>query len=205
MIVCLEGINGSGKTALAQALADRWQARYGTPADVVDPVRHSAFGRAVWTAIMAADRLDAWAESLAFMSARLDGMADLLARYGPASDRLCVLERYAGAVVAYGAVAGADEGVLQALESILTRGADIARTVLVDTPGVVAASRLARQTGKNRFETQGPGYLESVRREYLRWARSRGIPVVDGTGPLADLTSVADDIVSGLAASRVEP
>lgn len=194
MIICLEGINGAGKTTLATAIADRWHAAEGRAAAMAEPVQRTEFGRRVRTAIMSTADLDADAEALAFASARLHA-ASLLR--GPEAD-LTILERWAGGVVAYGTVAGTSSVLLHALETVLAAALPIDRTLLVDVPGAVAARRLATQADANRFETNGAGYLEQVRREYLGWARTRQVSVISGTDSRERLDAWARDLVDGL-------
>ncbi|MFJ6392827.1 dTMP kinase [Streptomyces sp. NPDC091972] len=197
MIICLEGINGSGKTSLAQILMDSWLAAGGRTAVKAEPVQSTAFGRDVRTAIMETGDLNPEAEALAFASARLHA-ADAI---DPAAEDLVVLERWAGAVVAYGTVAGTDSLLLSALESVLSASVAIDRTVVVDVPGLVAAERLATQSDTNRFETMGADYLEQVRQSYLDWGRNHECVVVPGTLPHNDAQAWATELVSSLLAS----
>lgn len=173
MIICIEGINGSGKTTLARALLDQWPRGQ---AAATDPVQHTVFGQVVRTAIMAADQLTADAETLAFASARLHTAGALAPARCPPPMEMIILERWAGAVVAYGTVAGASPFLLRVLEAALTGALPVDVTVLLDTPGEVAEARVTRLGDRNRFETQGPGYLERVRRQYLAWDRSGRSP-----------------------------
>ncbi|MBE1530369.1 dTMP kinase [Actinomadura algeriensis] len=197
MIVCIEGVNGSGKTTLATALAGMWSHGH---ARTLDPARHTVFGDTLRTAIMAATGLTADAETLAFASARLHTAGILAAdRCPPASD-LVVLERWAGAVAAYGAVAGGSPFLLRALEGTLTGALPIDVTVLVDVPGDIAADRLRRLGDRNRFETQGPAYLERVRRQYLAWAALRQVPVINGQQKAASVREQVAELIQARAA-----
>ncbi|MFI0354261.1 dTMP kinase [Actinomadura sp. 9N407] len=191
MIVCIEGINGSGKTTLAHTLARRWP--HGN-AQAIDPVLHTGFGATVRTAIMTTEALTADAETLAFASARLHTAAVLAADRCPPAHQLIVLERWAGAVTAYGTVAGASPFLLRALEGALAGALPVDVPVLLDVPGDVAEERLRGLGTRNRFETQGPGYLERVRRHYLTWASIRQVPVINGQ----QATLTAAEQVTGL-------
>jgi thymidylate kinase len=190
VIVCLEGVNGCGKTTLAGALTSWWSG----PAEVADPVQATGFGRHVRSAIMDAAGLTADAETLAFVSARLDGATAL---DGVAHDGLLVLERWGGAVVAYGSVAGSNPFLLNSLESVLAGALPVDLTILIDVPGTVAASRLASmEEAANRFETIGPDYLEHVRRSYLAWATMRHVPVIAGTDPTEQQLHTIRDLIT---------
>ncbi|MFE7935700.1 hypothetical protein ACFU6S_44675, partial [Streptomyces sp. NPDC057456] len=141
--------------------------------------------------------------ALAFASARLHA-ADALT---PAPEDLVVLERWAGAVVAYGTVAGTDSLLLSALESVLSSSMVVDCTVVVDVPGETAAERLAVQTDTNRFETMGSDYLEQVRQSYLDWAGRRDCVIVPGTLPRDEAESWAAELVNSLLtnARRIDP
>lgn len=205
MIVCFEGINGAGKTTLAKSVIERWRIASGRNAFRIEPMRHTEFGRRVREAIMNTPDLDVIAETLAFASARLHSAANLLPSGADESADLVIAERWAGAVVAYGAAAGTEPPLLHVLESLLTASARIDRTVLVDVPGAVAAARLARQTDRNRFETAGAEYLEDVRQNYLAWSNARSVALVDGMWPSDTVSTWIDGFVDSLLTTQRLP
>ena len=195
MIICLEGINGSGKTFLADVLMDRWMALGGRDARKLEPVQGTAFGRGIFAAIMSTTDLNPDAETLAFASARLHA-ASMVA---PGANDLIVLERWAGAVVAYGTVSGTDPELLASLESILLSSMAINHTVVVDVSGQTATQRLSIQSGRNRFEMNGPDYLENVRRCYLDWARCHApATIASGTMSCPEYVTWATDLINTL-------
>jgi dTMP kinase len=200
MIVCLEGINGSGKTTLAAALVAHWRAARGAVAGLAEPVQRTDFGRTVRSAIMNTHDLDIQAETLAFTSARLHAARSLHQDAEVRGAELVVLERWAGAVVAYGTAVGTDHALLDALEGVLTAALPIDRTVLVDVSGALASDRLRAETAPNRFETIGPDYLERVRAGYLTWAGRRDVTVVSGALPPERVAAWAAELVDGLVA-----
>jgi dTMP kinase len=97
------------------------------------------------------------------------------------SGNLVILERWAGAIVAYGRAAGTSEQILAALEMALTTALPHCKSFLIDVPGVVAADRLRATNDPNKFETRGHEYLDQVGREYRRWASDRNVRVIDGS------------------------
>ncbi len=184
MIVCLEGTNGCGKTTLAHALAERWRAEGGT-AQIIDPTLATDFGKQLRAAVMDAvrhDEISGDTETLAFAAARLQSTRTLRCVGRQPAD-LLIVERWTAALIAYGAVAEANQTLLSAIRDVLDAALPIEGTAYLDVPGAVAQHRLARQTEHNRFETLGSGYLENVRGHYLSWAASNGIPTIDGTRP----------------------
>jgi dTMP kinase len=198
MITCIEGINGSGKTTLARALVEGWP--HGRAA-AIDPVQHTTYGQAVRAVIMAADGLTADSETLAFASARLHTAGILAPARCPPAGEMIILERWAGAVVAYGTVAGASPFLLRALEAALTGALPADVTVLLDAPGEIAEARVTRLGDRNRFETQGAGYLERVRRQYLAWASIRQIPVINGLQDPATVARQVSELIRYRAAA----
>ncbi|MBL4844324.1 MAG: hypothetical protein JKY65_02255 [Planctomycetes bacterium] len=195
MIVCLEGINGSGKTTLGNGLLAIWA---GGSACTIDPTQHTPFGRALRTAIMAETSLGADVETLAFASARLR-TAEVLTSPAPEARDLVVLERWAGAVMAYGTVAGASPVLLEAVEQRLLSALPIDITVLLDLPGGDAEARVNQLAERNRFETQGSGYLERIRRQYLAWASNRQVSVVDGRQEVATIVELVAELMKAKA------
>jgi thymidylate kinase len=197
LIICLEGINGCGKSTLAAAVAEAWKRQKGCPAAVVEPVQLTAFGRAVRTAIMQEPTLEATAETLAFASARMHACRVIRAQGSEAANKLVILERWVGAVVAYGRVAGTDEAILLALEASLGASLPMRGTFVLDVPGAVAAARLGTTSGPNKFETRGDAYLDAVGKQYGRWAEDRNVPVLAGHGhSVADLVELVLNLIN---------
>src|SRR6266542_2840039 len=162
VIVCLEGTNGCGKTTLAHALAERWRAEGGT-AQIIDPTLATDFGKQLRAAVMDAvrhDEISGDTETLAFAAARLQSTRTLRCVGRQPAD-LLIVERWTAALIAYGAVAEANQTLLSAIRDVLDAALPIEGTAYLDVPGTVAQHRLARQTEHNRFETLGSGYLET--------------------------------------------
>ena len=124
-----------------------------------------------------------------------DRRAQIIDQHHPTPETLIVLERWAGAVIAYGAVAGTNPFLLRARESVLVAALPVDHTILLDVPGTLAAARLAELPGTNRFETIGSDYLERVRRQYRAWASMRHIPVLNGRLPTKDLAAQITDLL----------
>lgn len=191
MIICVEGVNGSGKSTFAEVLGAAWAEATGSLWTLVDPSQRTDFGRSVRQAVMDGDRIDAAAEALAFAAARLDGMADFLATaQAEEVQQLFVVERWAGAVWAYGRAELSDPAVSDLVEALLWQEMQVP-TVLVDTVGETAHDRLRGMTDLNKFETRGVHYLDSVAGYYREWATRRDVPIVDGTDDLDKLRSRA--------------
>jgi thymidylate kinase len=202
-IMCVEGVNGSGKSTFAGVLGTVWTEAGGSMWTLLDPAQHTQFGRSVRQAVMDGDRVDAAAEALAFAAARIDGMAGFLATGtvpaaaptssgtlsmapAQAGEQLLVVERWAGAVWAYGRADQCDQAATDLVEALLWRQLQLP-TVLVDTAGEAAHNRLSGTTDLNKFETRGVAYLDSVAAYYREWAARRDVAIVDGTDDLDEL------------------
>lgn len=200
MILCLEGINGAGKSSFAGIVERVWRETTGGHARRVDPVQHTAFGRGVRKAIMDSQWVDADAEALAFAAARLDGITALRAQATePAT--LLVLERWAGAVAAYGRAEHGESGLVDLLETLLWERGGFP-CILIDTPGGIAQGRLDNLTQRNKFETRGSSYLDAVGAHYREWASRRRVTVVDGTASEQDLLRNARHLLTATEVVR---
>jgi thymidylate kinase len=201
VIVCLEGINGAGKTTLAGALVNRWQANMPGGASQADPLKVTSFARRIRNAVMTTSNLPADAEALAFTSARLHTAARLSR---PTPGDLVLVERWAGAVVAYGAAAGTNSALLGELEATLSTALRADCTLLLDLPAAVACGRLTSAPSLNRFETAGTGYLERVRLQYQIWAAASKATILDATMSPQHLASAAIGVITPLIAPPAE-
>ncbi|MGH8010259.1 MAG: hypothetical protein ACREQ3_24965, partial [Candidatus Binatia bacterium] len=121
MIVVVEGINGAGKTMVARMLADLLSTDYRLRVDIADPALHTPFGRGIWSSIMETRDLGADAQLLAFASARLDGSAAIASLLRVSPRRVVILERWSGALEAYGLAEEVDGHLLDAVLARMAR------------------------------------------------------------------------------------
>jgi dTMP kinase len=195
-LIALEGIDGSGKSTQARALAAALGARLThEPGDtplgarlreiLLTPEASGTPGPAprAEALLMAADR----AEHVA-----------LVLQPALAAGEWVVTERYSGSTLAYqGWGRGLPVGELASIVSWAAGGVTADLSVLVDVTPEVAAGRLGRRGGADRLERLGPGFAARVREGFLAQAEAdpAGWAVVDGTAEVAALSAHILDVV----------
>jgi dTMP kinase len=179
-LIALEGIDGSGKSTQARALADALGARL-THEPGATPL--GARLREILLAPGAADArgITPRAEALLMAADRAEHVA-LVLEPALAAGEWVVTDRYSGSTVAYqGWGRGLPPEELASLVSWAAGGLAADLSLLIDVTPEVAAERLGGKA--DRLERLGPGFAARVREGFLaqagadpaRWA------VVDGT------------------------
>jgi dTMP kinase len=167
--VALEGIDGSGKTTVAEALRAELEARGLRPLLLREP-GSTPLGERVRRLLLDPDlgSLSPWTEVALFTACRAEMVAH---EVRPALDdgRAVLLDRYYYSTLAYQADAhGLQRGVVTELSRLAVDGLEPRPVLLLDLPVKVA---LARQSGPaDRMEAKGAEFLERVRQSYRRQA-----------------------------------
>ncbi|MHB8329052.1 MAG: dTMP kinase [Acidimicrobiales bacterium] len=191
-LIALEGVDGSGKTTQARALAD------GLGALLTHEPGATELGRRL-RAVLLDPELEAVcdrAEALLMIADRAQHVVEVLL---PALDagRWVVTDRFSGSTLAYqGHGRGLDLEELGRLVDWATGGLRPDLTVLVDVPPALARSRRG-DASSDRLESLDLDFHDRVRRGYValagadpdRWA------VVDGSGAVQD---VAADVLGAV-------
>jgi dTMP kinase len=209
--VTLEGIEGAGKSTVAQGLVAALQQRGidvvqtrepgGTP--LAERVRELVLGRG-------AEAVDPVAELLLMMAARSLHLANLIR---PALDagRWVICDRFTDATRAYqGAGRGLDEALIETLAAAVQQGLEPDCTLVLDVPVEMGLARAARRTaGRDRFEEETRPFFERVRARYLEIARAepRRCRLIDASAAqpsvLAQaLAALADWLPAGQGSAR---
>ncbi len=188
-LVALEGIDGSGKSTQARALAEALGARL-TFEPGATPV-----GARLRELLLApgAPTPSPRAEALLMAADRAEHVAKVIAPALEAGEWV-VTDRFAGSTLAYqGAGRGLEVHELASIVSWTTGGLLADLSVLVDVPVAVAAARLAaaERGDADRMERLGPqfatrvraGFLEQAAADPARWV------VVDGEAEEAAITA----------------
>jgi dTMP kinase len=193
-LVALEGIDGSGKTTQARAVAEALGARL-THEPGATPIGASL--RALLLSPEAPEP-SARAEALLMAADRAEHVALVIEPALAAGDWV-VSDRYAGSTIAYqGYGRGLEPGELAEVIAWATAGVAADLSVLVDVPVDVAAARLAVARGPaegpvvpDRIERLGPSFATRVRDGFL--AQTEADPqhwiVVDGRQDASALTA----------------
>jgi len=183
-LITFEGIEGAGKTTLAQHLAEWLHAR-GIPVRLTREPGGSTLGTHLRPTLLH-EPLDAWTELFLFLADRRQHTLQVIL---PALEQgiwvLC--DRYADSTLVYqGYGRGLDTELIRRLNAIATDNLTPNLTVLIDLP---VEDALARANAPNRFEAETRAFHERIRAGYLEVARAEPhrFLVLDGRQPLETL------------------
>lgn len=168
--VCLEGIDGAGKSSHLAPIAARWRARGLEVVQTREP-GGTALAEAL-RGLVLHEPMDALTEALLLFAARRDHLAKLIE---PALARGAVVlcDRFTDATFAYqGAGRGFDGGVLRTLEAWVQARPDGLRqpdlTLWFELDPAVAAKRVAHARAPDRFEREDAEFFRRVSDGYRR-------------------------------------
>jgi dTMP kinase len=185
-LLALEGIDGSGKTTQARALAAALGAR------LTHEPGATELGVALRRLLLAPDAppISLRAEALLMAADRAEHVATVVAP-ALASGEWVVSDRFSGSTLAYqGYGRGLNPAELARLVEWATAGLAPDLSILVDVPVGVAQVRRAA-AAPDRLERLGPGFAQLVRDGFLALAAADPAHwvVVDGTTDPAALTA----------------
>jgi dTMP kinase len=191
-LLAFEGIDGSGKSTQARAVAGVLGARLSHEPGA------TALGVALRQLLLAPDAppITLRAEALLMAADRAEHIA-LIVAPALAAGEWVVSDRFSGSTLAYqGYGRGLPIEELQGMVTWATAGLVPDLSVLIDVPVEVAQARLA-QTASDRLERLGPEFAQRVREGFLALAAGDGHHwvVVDGTVPVDELTARIVDVV----------
>jgi dTMP kinase len=188
-LITFEGVEGAGKTTLAQHLAD-WLRAQGVSVRLTREPGGSPLGKHL-RPLLLHEPLDAWAELFLFLADRRQHTLQVIL---PALEQgawvLC--DRYADSTLVYqGYGRGLDIALIRRLNALATGDLTPDLTVLIDLP---VEDALARANAPNRFEAETLAFHTRIREGYLQLARAepRRFLVLDGLQPLEALQGVAE-------------
>jgi dTMP kinase len=191
-LITFEGIEGAGKTTLAQHLAD-WLQAQGIPVELTREPGGSTLGKHLRPFLLH-EPLDAWAELFLFLADRRQHTLQVIL---PALEQgvwvLC--DRYADSTLVYqGYGRGLDIPLIRRLNAIATDNLAPDLTVLLDLP---VEDALARADAPNRFEAETLAFHNRIRAGYLELARAEPnrFLVLDGLQPLETLKASLEQAV----------
>ena len=183
-LITFEGVEGAGKTTLAQHLAD-WLRAQGVSVRLTREPGGSPLGKHL-RPLLLHEPLDAWAELFLFLADRRQHTLQVIL---PALEQgawvLC--DRYADSTLVYqGYGRELDIALIRRLNALATGDLTPDLTVLIDLP---VEDALARANAPNRFEAETLAFHTRIREGYLQLARAepRRFLVLDGLQPLEAL------------------
>ena len=201
--ITLEGIEGAGKSTVAQAVSEWLQSRGhsvlatrepgGTP--LAERLRQIVVERG-------AENVPPVAETLVMFAARALHVANVIA---PALARgtWVVCDRFTDATRAYqGAGRGVDPSLIEQLARAAQGPTVPDRTLLLDLPVATGLARARARSGAHcdRFEAETVAFFERVRAGYLAVARAepQRVRVIDAALPAAAVREAVIGVIAAL-------
>jgi dTMP kinase len=171
--ITLEGGEGAGKSTLARALKERFEAMGSSVVLTREP--GGSPGAEILRHVLlsgAAAPLGPFAEAILFAAARDDHLESTI-RPALARGDIVISDRFADSTRAYqGAGGGVEPPVLDALERIVVGRTRPDLTLVLDIDADAGLSRARRRTGEvDRFETEDIAFHQRLRQAFLDIAR----------------------------------
>lgn len=199
--ITFEGVEGAGKTSLAQRLAEWFQAQ-GVAVLLTREPGGSELGKRLRPMILN-QPLDPYAELFLFLA---DRRQHTLQHILPALEQgtwvLC--DRYADSTLVYqGYGRGLEIELIRRLNALATNGLQPDLTILIDLPIETA---LARAEAPNRFEAETVEFHQRIREGYLQEAARdpQRFLILNGLEPLETLFRQAQAAAQSLGGSLIE-
>ncbi|MBM1220971.1 dTMP kinase [Ponticoccus sp. SC2-23] len=190
--ISFEGIDGSGKSTQARALAQRLGAM-GAEVVLTREPGGSPGAEEIRSLLLTGDpgRWSAETEILLFTAARRDHLERVI-EPALARGQTVITDRFADSTRVYqGATRGDLRDVVDRLHGLMI-GREPELTFIIDMDPAVALNRgLARKSGEDRFEDFGLGFQETLRHGFLALARSQSdrCIIIDGNRPEAEVAA----------------
>ncbi|HEV8129581.1 MAG TPA: dTMP kinase, partial [Candidatus Eisenbacteria bacterium] len=178
LLLTLEGIEGSGKSTQARALA-AFLEEEGVPVFLTREPGGVPLAEAIRNLLLSPDSgpIQPLTELLLFLAARAEHVARAI-RPALEAGQVVICDRFTDATLAYqGAYQGGGRSIpddlIRRLNFLATGGLVPDRTYLLDVPvslGLERADQRSGAAGKDRIERQGAEFFDAVRRRYLELA-----------------------------------
>jgi len=166
-LITIEGLDGAGKTTLAEGLADALRAD-GRPVELLREPGGVALSERIRSLVKDPSLpVDARAEALLYAAARAQLVAELLSPLLDAGTWV-LLDRFVDSSLAYqGGGRGLGVEEVRAINLFATGGLRPDRTLLLRVDGATRASRQAvRGEAPDRLEREGDGFFEAIGAAY---------------------------------------
>ncbi len=189
LLVTFEGVEGSGKTTVAKAIAENLRQKGLTVVVTAEPGTTSV-GRQIRQLLATVDERTAWTETFLFLADRAEHVAKVIK---PALERgeIVLCDRFTDSTIAYqGFGLGLPLEWLTQLNSIATNGLVPDLTLLLDIDPEMGLKRSQRETV---FERRSLDFHQRVRWGYLWLAKQEPhrVKVIDASQPLESVLTQA--------------
>ena len=166
--VVIEGIDGTGKSTLAAALAESLRREGHDVLMTFEPTR-GPFGRRIRELAMhGRDEVTPEAETELFIADRREHLENEILP-ALARGQVVIVDRYYYSTMAYQGARGVDPAKIEALHRAFAPEPDL--LVLLDLPVPDALHRITAKRGSTPDHFEGAAYLEKVREIFLALAR----------------------------------
>lgn len=184
--LALEGVDGSGKSTVASALADRLS-REGITALVVREPGGTPLGEVVRELLLDSQKLDEWAEVFLFAAQRAELASEVIGPALSAGTWVISDRSYYSSIAYQGRARGLGEEKVREINETGLHGVVPDHVFVIDVePGLA----LGRQDRPDRIGREGEAFQSEVRACYLDLAASEDkVTVVDGTLSVDDIVS----------------
>jgi dTMP kinase len=193
LFVTFEGVEGSGKTTVAKAIAENLRQKGLTVVVTAEP-GDTSVGRHIQQFLTTVDERTAWTEAFLFLADRAEHVAKVIK---PALERgeIVLCDRFTDSTIAYqGFGLGLPLEWLTQLNSIATNGLVPDLTLLLDIDPEMGLKRSQRETV---FERRSLDFHQRVRWGYLWMAKQEPhrVKVIDASQPLESVLTQAMRLV----------
>ncbi len=193
LFVTFEGVEGSGKTTVAKAIAENLRQKGLTVTVTAEP-GDTSVGRQIRQLLATIDERTAWTETFLFLADRAEHVAKVIK---PALERgeIVLCDRFTDSTIAYqGFGLGLPLEWLTQLNSIATNGLVPDLTLLLDIDPEIGLKRSQRETV---FERRSLDFHQRVRWGYLWLAKQEPhrVKVVDASQPIESVLTQAMQLV----------
>ena len=192
--ITIEGVEGAGKSTLAELVAEHLRSEGADVVVTAEPGGDPVAERVRQLVLDSADSISDRAELLLFEAARAQHVDRVIL---PALERgaVVICDRFADSSLAYqGYARGIDLETVKMLNDCAARGLRPDLTILLDLP---VESGLDRTSGMDRLSSEGIAFHNAVREGYL--ALSRAEPgrfvIIDAGKPIDEVLCVATDAI----------
>jgi len=201
--ITLEGIEGAGKSTVAQ-LASEWLAARGITARVTREPGGTPLAERVRKIVLesGSESVSARAETLLMFAARSIHVENLI-RPALARGEWVICDRFTDATRAYqGYGRGMDLAWIEQLAAAVHGDLQPECTLLLDLPVEVGLSRARGRSGMaaDRFEAEATEFFERVRQGYLQIARAqpKRVRVIDAAAALPSVSQQVTAVLESL-------
>ncbi len=197
LFVVIEGIDGAGKTTLANKLADKIKKHFGKEVHLTTEPSHMKIGKLLREYLKTSTSIKE-VDALLFAADRLEHYYhEILPELH--AGKIVISDRYALSSIAY---QGAQGIPVPWIEEINRNAPNPDVTILLDVSIPTALNRIQKdqRTVIEKFEKET--MLQKVQAIYKQYEKAKSIKTIDGESPLDDVVSEAFSVVAEILSPK---